>query len=359
MYRNLRILQVLPALNFGGVETETLIIAKAIVENGDMSFVASQGGVQVSKLEANGSQHITLPLNTKNPIQMLINAFSIIMVISKLSIDIIHVRSRRPAWSVYLASLLTRTPFITTMHGAHKSQNWFKNFFNSVMVRGCKVIAISKFIRQYILDNYQDVVKHENIIVINRGIDLDKFKPKVRKEGDIFKILLPARYSRIKGHDVAIKAMTYLDNVQMICTGPIGVKKDYYQQLQKLVQTTDTKDKVQLLEDSHDIPQLMSECDLVICPSIVPEAFGRTIAEAGAMGIPVVASNIGAPGEILIDGVTGFLVEPNNPQALAAAINNARQPLDMVKARKNIEQHYSLQNMCASTLKLYQEVING
>ena len=356
----MRILQVLPALNFGGVEETILIISDALIKKNHQSFVASAGGSKVNQLNNSGAHHFLLPLNTRNPIIMLFNVFGLVKAIKLNKIDLVHARSRGPAWSAYFACKITGTKFVTTVHGAYKCQNFFKTLYNSVMVRGNKVIAISNFIKDYILQNYPQYIQEKYIVVINRGIDLAKFQPRNKRAVDVYRILLPGRYTRIKGQHVAIEALALLkDNVHLTFVGPIGRKESYYKSLQESAKELGIQNKVTFLESTTDMPKLMADADLIINPSTVPEAFGRTIAEAQAMGIPVIASNIGAPKEILIDCVTGYLIEPNNPKALAAAISKAiPTQLDMHQARTNMEKNFSLDVMCENTIKLYEAVIS-
>lgn len=369
------ILQVLPSLKSGGVERGTLEIARAISQRGAKALVASSGGPMAAQLKRWNAQHITLPLASKNPIAIWRNAKSLEAVIREHKVDIVHARSRAPAWSAWLACRWTGAHFITTFHGTYGLQNRFKKFYNSVMVRGERVIAISHFIAAHIKANYE--VDEGRIRIIHRGVDLRLFSPDLfshqRMESlikewhlpmDAPLILFPGRITRWKGQDVFLKALAQLPQQHFfaVILGDDKKKSGYRAELEQLIASLGLEGRVRFAEHTQYITEAYMLARVVVATSIEPEAFGRVVLEAQAMGKPVIATNHGGPQETVIHGETGLLVEPGNVDALAGAIDNAlnldaglqKQVCDAAIAQA---QNFSLDMMCEKTLAVYEEVL--
>lgn len=375
MLKVLNILQVLPELNSGGVERGTVDIAKAILDEGFKSYVCSSGGVMVKELEKLGVTHIEYPLHSKNPITMLINVIRLVSIIKQHKIDIIHARSRAPAWCCWLASALTKCHFVTTFHGTYNIGHALKLFYNSVMTKGEKVIAVSNFIKKHIVIRYH--CHKDKIVVINRGVDFSYFNKDKLTKARIAKmkasidcelkgtvLLIPARFTRWKGQLYVMDALKYLKGdftCLMVGTQP-AKHHEYYKELEKRIREYKLTDKVFLRSVVKDMPALYSLSDVVISPSIEPEAFGRTITEAQAMEKLVVATNLGAPMETISNGKTGFLVSHTDPTELVVTLEKIMK-MDLPKRNKitqaayqSAKTSYSLEHMCEETIKVYRSL---
>lgn len=373
----LRVLQVVPELNSGGVERGTVEVAKSLIAHNHQAFVCSYGGSMVDKLEKLGAIHIKLPVHSKNPLRMLLNVFALKNIIRDHDIQIVHVRSRAPAWSGYLAAKLAGCAFVTTFHGTYNASNPVKRFYNSIMLKGDKVIAISHFIKKHIETRYHFV--SEDIVVIHRGVDLDYFNSKVVDDKRIKEmletlavklvgkiILLPARFARWKGHIFLLNALRYLEKHKFTCilVGDTSERHyDYKKEIEGLIAEYKLKNKVYICPAVTDMPSLYALADIVVSPSQEPEAFGRTITEAQAMEKIVIATNIGAPLETIIDAKTGFLVEYNNPSHLSEVLDKVlnMNVKDIKKiaaaASKHVKKTFSLESMCKETIAVYKSVV--
>ena len=376
-YQEMSILQVLPALNTGGVERGTIDIAAALSQNNIKSYVASAGGQLVSRLTNLNTEHFCIAsLKNKNPVTILINAFRLARFIRRHKIKIIHARSRVPAWSAYLAAKWTGCIFVTTFHGTYNINfpKFFKKKYNSVMTKGKEVIAVSHFIKKHIKENYE--IDPKKITVIHRGVDVDIFdekkipgqrlidmKAKVPIPDDKFIITLPGRVTPWKGHMVMLKALKQLNRKDICClvVGDVKQKPRFYKELQAFTVEHGLEAQVIFTGDIKDMSTIYKLSDLVVAPSIEPEAFGRIPIEAQAMGKVVIASNIGGFKETIIDKKTGFLFEAGKSDALAHLIEEAiKMPLNQKKqmtqeAIKNA-QKFSLKKMQEETLKFYKRV---
>lgn len=380
----LKVLQVVPDMNSGGVESEALEIAKFLAANKITSCVASNGGALVRALEENGAKHVKLPVNTKNPFKMILNVYWLSKIIKELDIDILHCRSRAPAWSCFFASLITRVKYVTTFHAAYSATHPLKRFYNSIMLRSDKIIAISDFIKKHIETKYHFI--SDKLTVIDRGVDLDNFsEEKVSSERvkqikeklgldkvigkDTKVIIMPSRFTRIKGHIYLIKALKYIKNENFICifVGKYTDKNyDYVKEIEMEISACGLSNKVFLHKESiQDVAALYKCSDIVVCASIEPEGFGRTIIEAQAMNRVVVATEIGAPADIIHHEKTGFLAPVSNAsefaEVLHAALNlsKADKSLILKNAYEEVKAKYNLEVMCQSTLKLYKAILSN
>ena len=375
--KNYSVLQVLPHLNSGGLVSGAVEISKALQKAGMTSFVASEGGRREREITREGAKVIKLSLGSKNPLTIILNSYKLSKIIKKYKINIIHARSRAPAWSAYFAAKKMGIPFVTTFHGTYSIKNNFKNKYNSVMVRGDRVIAISKFINNHILSNY-NIVK-EKLVTIHRGIDIDNFdylkvsnerliafSKKFNIPEDIFVVLLPGRITRWKGHTLLIEAIAMLERPDIMClfVGDIQGRKKYFKELQLLIDKFNQKNNFRIINNQIDMAAIYKLADIVVSASLDPEAFGRVVAEAQAMGRPTLVANHGGAPEIIIDGVTGWLFKPGDAIDLADKINKALS-LDQddrkkmaINAIERTKLNFNNEMMCVKTLKVYEELVN-
>lgn len=372
------VLQIIPTLGAGGAEQACVDITAALKAKGHRAIVVSAGGQRVVEIEKAGGLHIQRSVNSKNPFVMLANALWLAQFIRQEGVDILHARSRAPAWSAFWASRMVPCAFMTTFHAAYKFSNPAKKFYNSVMAKGDRIVAISQFIGHHIHDAYG--VARDKIRVISRGISLDKFTPqdvteerkaKLRQMWDVGPeqpvILLPSRLSSIKGQNVLIEAMALLPpalkHVAAVIVGDDQGRTGYRRELKNLITARSLQGRVHLVSHCYDMPAAYTISTLVVAPSLVPEGFGRVPIEAMAMGVPIIATNIGGHNETIRNGETGWLIEPNNPQKLADAIvqafnQTAEQRAAMAqKAVHHVYDHYDKQKMIAKTLAVYDELM--
>ncbi|MDB5415325.1 MAG: glycosyl transferase [Rubritepida sp.] len=371
MSRSLAILQVLPALDSGGVERGTLEIAEAIQAAGYRAIVASAGGRLVAELEALGARHITLPLATKSPFGIWRNAAHLAELARLEDVGLIHARSRAPAWSALFAARRRGIPFVTTYHGTY-GEGWpGKRLYNSIMARGDRVIAISRHIADHIKATHGAVAGE--IRVILRGVDPRRFDPAsvdpdrvagFRKAWSLREgaptVLLPARLTRWKGQAVLIEALRDLPEVVAVLAGDMRGRERYVQEMWALAAAHGVADRLRFAGHVSDMPAAMLAADLVIHASTEPEAFGRTVTEAQAMARPVIAADLGGPRETVQDGVTGWLTPPGDAGMLAALIRRvlAMPAEDRVRigeaARAKVP---TMDAMQAATLAVYRELL--
>ncbi|MEK9945503.1 MAG: glycosyltransferase family 4 protein [Alphaproteobacteria bacterium] len=370
------VLQVLPELVTGGVERGTVDIASAVADNGWVSIVASAGGPMVADLERAGVEHVTLPLQSKKPWTIHRNAGVLTELAFDRKVDIIHARSRAPAWSAMIAARRIGAHFVTTYHGAYNAANPIKNLYNSVMARGERVIAISDFIAQQIQQRHK--TESERIVTIHRGVDVDLFDPKKTSAERIIQlanawrlqdgmpvIMLPGRLTRWKGQSVLIDALGHLgrDDVRCLLVGSDQGRKGYRQELDKLIRDRGLEHIIHVVDNCRDMPAAYMLADVVVSASTDPEAFGRIAVEAQAMGRPVVASDHGGARETVIPWQTGWLVKPDDPKALATAIAEAlaldpaaREKMADV-ARARVLKQFTVAQMREATLGVYRQVL--
>ncbi|AZL15679.1 glycosyltransferase family 4 protein [Rickettsiales endosymbiont of Stachyamoeba lipophora] len=371
------ILQILPALNSGGVERGTIEIAQAISENNMQSIVSSNGGRLVSKLIELNIKHLHLPLHSKNPLVMYRNIKLLTGIIKEHGINLLHARSRAPAWSGYYAAKKAGIPFVTTFHGLY-GNNLFKKHYNQIMVKSDAIIAVSNYIKAHIVELYPEV--ESKITVIHRGIDPAYFNAnritKQMQEIVLAKlgihydvsnkslIMLPGRISNWKGQEIFIEALSYLKEQDFLGI-IIGENHHprYQEKLKKLVADYKLENKIIFADPLKDMPSLYSIADLVVVPSIKGEAFGRVAIEAQSMGKIVIASNVGGCVETIIDGKTGLLFENKNPIDFAEKINHAlnlskhEKELIAKNARQHVIENFNLKNMQEQTINVYNNLL--
>ena len=371
------ILQILPSLQSGGVERGTLEIARAIIQAGGRAMVASSGGPMVVQLERMGAAHIQLPLHSKNPFILWLNARKLKALIEEHKINILHARSRAPAWSGWLACKDTTCHFMTTFHGTYGLGNKWKKKYNAIMTRGERVIAISHFIAKHIADNYTMDVS--GLRIIQRGVDLKLFTQDLfshqRMEAlikewhlpnDYPLILFPGRITRWKGQDVFLRALAALPhrNFFAVILGDDKKHETYRKELEEIISSSGLEGHVRIARHTSNITEAYMLARVVVATSIDPEAFGRVVLEAQAMGKPVIATNHGGPQETVIDGETGLLVPPGDVEALSKAIaytltmDNGLLAQIAVDGPKNAA-NFSLEKMCTKTIDVYLELLDN
>lgn len=378
------ILQIAPRLDSGGVERTTLEIAEALAGAGARALVAAEGGRLVGELQALGGEFLSFPAAAKNPLAMAANVGKLAALILRERVDIVHARSRAPAWVAYAATRQTKTPFITTWHSAYSEGAPFKRRYNSIMAKGDIVIANSRFTAGLIAERHPEAASR--IATIPRGVDLRAFAPeavgpqRVRALREAWGVapdqrivLLPARLVRRKGHRVLVEAAGRLKgegrgDLVYVLAGEGGGA--YGREIDKAAQAAGVGELVKRVGHCTDMPAAYLAAAVVVAPSLEPEAFGRTAVEAQAMGAAVVVADHGAARETIAAPPdcsprerTGWRTRPGDAAALAAAIGEA---LDLgaaardelaAAARNHVRRNFSIERMCARTLALYEAAL--
>ena len=371
------ILQVLPRLETGGVERGTIDTAAAIAAAGWTALVASSGGAMVRELERAGARHLTLPVESKNPLVMRANVRRLAKLIGKHDVNLVHARSRAPAWSARAAARRTGAAFITTFHGDYSGTSSIKRRYNAIMAEGERVIAISNYIAERLEQGYG--VPSERIRVVPRGIDIDLFSAASVSAERMIQlsgewrlpdaapvIMLPGRMTPLKGHDILVEALARLGrrDVRCLLVGAEQGRTRYRQEINDHVARANVSEMVQIVGHCRDMPAAYMLADVVVSASTSAEGFGRVAVEAQAMGRPVIATDHGGARETVIGGETGWLVPPGDPDALAQAL---RESLEMSveqreryaeRAIAHVRAHFSNRRMCAQTLDVYRELLN-
>ena len=370
------VLQLLPSLVTGGAERGTVDVARTLTEEGWHSLVVSSGGPMVRELTRAGVNHIEMPVDSKNPLVMHANVDRLARIIRDHQVDIVHARSRAPAWSGLAACRRTNTSFVTTFHGTYDTSLPFKRTYNSVMTRGQRVIAASDFIARHLVDTYN--TSPDRITVIHRGVDFDLFDPQKISPERLVKhsqdwrlvdgvpvIMLPGRLTDWKGQRVLLAALAKLPNRNFRCllVGDDQGRTGYRRELEGLLEKFELQSVVQLVGNCTDMPAAYMLADVVVSASTKPEAFGRVIVEAQAMGKSVIATDHGAAPELVLLGRTGFLVPPADPAALAAqlehvlALGSSERETLAREARSHVRGRFSKETMCSATLDVYRRVL--
>jgi len=378
-----KVLQVIPKLGYGGAETGCYDIAHYLAEKNCKSYIITSGGPLLKFIKKNKVKVFRLPVQSKNPILILLNTILISLIIIFLRIDIVHARSRAPAWSCFLSCIITRTKFVTTFHGIYNFSNNIKKFYNSVMLRSNLIIAGSNYVFNHIHKNYDNLINNKKrLLVIFRGINTEYFdnsnitNEKVQKfcsflnlNSEKFKILLPGRLTRWKGQEMFIDSLNLLkskhnkENFQVIILGSHQGRKVYFKKLISMVEQYKLKQDVFFLEHYKEMPVVYYISDIVVSSSIEPEAFGRISVEAQAMRRPILASDHGGSKETIIEGKSGFLFKNNNPESLAENLNKLmetdKDKLQSIgnEGRKNVLRKFDVEKMCYSTFLEYKKLI--
>jgi glycosyltransferase involved in cell wall biosynthesis len=384
MSSNLKVLQVIPKLGYGGAETGCYDIAHYLPENDCGSFIVTSGGELLKFIDKKKVKIIKLPVHSKNPLIIFINFLALVAIILVKNISIVHARSRAPAWSCLLAAKITGRKFVTTFHGTYNFNNKIKKFYNSVMVRSDLIIAGSNFIFSHIKDNYTKYLNaKKKLLVIFRGINVDYFDPTTKLDSDEKKllkkwqiekdkkiILLPGRLTGWKGQEVFIEAIN-LVNIELgykafyaVILGSDQGRDLYKKKLIRITEQHRLNNQVKFIDHCNDMALAYKVSDIVISASIEPEAFGRVAVEAQSMEKPIIASDIGGSNETIIDEKTGFLFESNNAKSLSKKILKVLSMDETLlqsigkEGRKNIIQKFNVEKMCFSTYSEYKRILN-
>ncbi len=384
MATNLKVLQVIPKLGYGGAETGCFDIAHYLPENNCKSFIVTSGGELLKFVDRKKVKIFKLPVQSKNPLLIFINSIILIGIILLNNISIVHARSRAPAWSCLFASKLTGRKFVTTFHGTYNFKSNLKKFYNSVMVRSDLIIAGSNFIFSHIKENYSRYLNNKKkFLVIFRGINVDYFdssttlesdEKKLLKQWDIEKdkkiILLPGRLTSWKGQEVFIDAINLI-NIEIgyeafyaVILGSDQGRELYKKKLIRLSEQYRMSKQIRFIDNCKNMALAYKVSDIIVSASNEPEAFGRVSVEAQSMGKPIIASNIGGSNETIINEKTGFLFESNNAKSLSKQIlrvlNMDETSLKTIgiEARKNATQRFNVEKMCFSTYSEYKRLLN-
>lgn len=372
------IMQIIPELGPGGAEQGCIDVAAEIVSSGGQALVVSNGGARVHELTRAGAVHIDMPVHSKNPLVILSNARKLKKIIERYYVNIVHARSRAPAWSALRACRNTRAHYMSTCHAPYNINGKAKLMYNSSIAKGERIIAISEYVAQYLKDNYQ--VEGERIRLIHRGIPLEKFHPttvtperlitlsrqwRIPDGSNI--IMLPGRLTRWKGHHVLIEAMARLRRKDLFCViiGSDQGRTEYRKELEEAIQAKDLGGQVRLVDHCNDMPAAYMLSTVVVSASTDPEGFGRVPVEAQAMGRPIIATDHGGARETIIPGETGWLVPPSDPVMLSSAIEEAlslspnQRVILATRAMAHIADHFTREQMVDKTMDVYAELLRG
>jgi len=384
MSSNLKVLQVIPKLGYGGAETGCYDLAHYLTEYGCVSYIVTSGGELLKFVDKKKVKLIKLPVHSKNPILILLNTIALIFIILLKDISIVHARSRAPAWSCLIATKITRRKFITTFHGTYNFKNSIKKFYNSVMVRSNLVIAGSNFIFSHINNNYSKYFdSKKRFLVIFRGINVDYFDPsktsctaesqlisdwKLDRNRKI--ILMPGRLTAWKGQETFIEALNLVNkelghqSFYAVILGNDQGRDVYKKKIKRLAEQYRLNNQLKFINHCKDMPLAYKISDLVVSASIEPEAFGRVSVEAQSMEKPIIASGIGGSNETILNNKTGFLFEAGNAESLSKKIievlnlNESTLKFMGIEGRKNIIKKFNVEKMCFSTYSEYKKLLN-
>ena len=381
-YKNKRILQIIPNMEIGGAERTVLEITSFLKDTEFSSLVLTSGGKLIGELEKENIEVIKLKIDKKNPYSIIKNFFLFIKIFREKKIDLIHVRSRAPAWSAIFAAKKIGIPVLTTWHGHVSNSSFIKKIYNSIMLKGDAVIANSAYTAERISKIYN--IDLNKIDIISRGVNVESFERSKFSNTEISNmrkmwsvddnkiiILFPARLTRWKGHLVTIEAINLLkkekffDHVIFLFAGEKACAENYIKKLNSIITKFNLQENIKLVERIENMPLAYLASDIVLSPSIEPEPFGRIPIEAQAAGKTIIASDHGAVKDTIKNGnnFTGFKVKPNDPQALSIAIKQSitMDKKDLTKmherAISNVKNNFSLENMCKKTLEVYKRLL--
>ena len=384
MSSKLKVLQVIPKLGFGGAETGCYDLAHYLHEQKCHSYIVTSGGELLKYVNRKKVKIIRLPVHSKNPVLIFINALILTFVILFLNISIVHARSRAPAWSCLFATKITGRKFVTTFHGTYNFKSSIKKFYNSIMLRSDLVIAGSNFIFSHINDNYSKFLDpKKKFLVIFRGINTDYFDSSTTLESDednLLKkweinrgkklILMPGRLTSWKGQELFIEAINLVNKelgheaFYAVILGSDQGRKIYKKKLMRLVEQYRLNNQLRFVDECKKMPAAYKIANLVVSASIEPEAFGRVSVEAQSMEKPIIASNIGGSNETIIDNKTGILFESGKAESLSKKIIEVLQLDESTlksmgnEGRKNVIKKFNIEKMCFSTYSEYKKLIN-
>ena len=384
MSSNIKVLQVIPKLGYGGAETGCYDVAHYLPENNCKSFIITSGGELTKFVDKEKVKLIKSPVHSKNPLLIIFNTIILICIILFYDISIVHARSRAPAWSCLIATKLTRRKFVTTFHGTYNFSGKLKKLYNSVMVRSDLIIAGSNFIFHHIKENYSEFLKlKKKFLVIFRGINVDYFDASTKLEVDEKKllakweiqkekkiILVPGRLTSWKGQEMFIEAVNLVkielgyEAFHVVILGSDQGRNLYKKKLVRLSEQYRLTNQIKFIDHCDDMALAYKVSDIIISPSIEPEAFGRVAVEAQSMEKLIIASNIGGSNETIINEKTGFLFEAGDADSLSkkiiSAITMDEMSLELMgkEGRKNVLKKFNVEKMCFSTYSEYKRLLN-
>ena len=384
MSTNIKVLQVIPKLGYGGAETGCYDIAHYLSEKGSESFIVTSGGELTKFVDKKKVKLIKLPVHSKNPLLILINTILLIGIILFFNISIVHARSRAPAWSCLFATKLTNRKFVTTFHGTYNFSGKIKKFYNSVMLRSDLIIAGSNFIFTHIKENYSEFLKSQKkFLVIFRGINVDYFDTSTKLENDEKNllqkwnindekkiILMPGRLTSWKGQDLFIEAIKLVkielgyEAFHAVILGNDQGRDLYKKKLIRLTEQYGLTNQIKFIDHCEDMALAYKVSDIVVSASIEPEAFGRVAVEAQSMEKLIIASNIGGSNETIIDEKTGFLFKSGDAESLSKKIIHGltmdETSINLMgkEGRSNIIKKFNVEKMCFSTYSEYKRLLN-
>jgi glycosyltransferase involved in cell wall biosynthesis len=384
MSSNIKVLQVIPKLGYGGAETGCYDIAHYLTENNCKSFIVTSGGELIKFVDKKKVKLIKLPVHSKNPILILLNSFILIGIILFYNINIVHARSRAPAWSCLIATKVTNRKFVTTFHGTYNFSGKIKKFYNSVMVRSDLIIAGSNFIFSHIKENYSEFLRSsKKFLVIFRGINTDYFDTSTKLESDEKKllenwginkekkiILMPGRLTSWKGQELFIEAIKLVqvelgyEAFHAVILGSEQGRDLFKKKLIHLTEKHQLNNQIKFIGHCKDMALAYKVSDIVVSASIEPEAFGRVAVEAQSMEKLIIASNIGGSNETILNGKTGILFQSGDPKSLSKKIIQAITMDDSSiksigkEGRKNVIKKFNVEKMCFSTYSEYKRLLN-
>ena len=385
MSSKLKVLQVIPRLGYGGAEIGCYDLAHYLKEQKSSSFIATSGGELLKYIDKKKVKLFRLPVHSKNPLLILINIFILTFIVLFYKINILHVRSRAPAWSCYYVSKITRCKLVTTFHGTYNFNNSIKKKYNAIMLKSDCVIAGSNFIFSHIKEKYPEYIsKIKKFLVIFRGINTEYYDPDNIKEAERIKflkklnidankkiILMPGRLTEWKGQEIFIEALNDLKtkfgykNFIAILLGSDQGRKIYKKKLIRLIERFRLNNEVIFLEHAPSMPVAYSVSSVIVSASIEPEAFGRISVEAQSMKKPIVASDIGGSKETIVDNKTGLLFSSSDHHSLSEKLDFIFRLDDTSlnvmgnNGRKNVQKKFNVEKMCFSTYSEYKKLINA
>lgn len=369
-------MQIIPELGPGGAEQGCIDIAAELSSSGAQAIVVSHGGARLHELARSGAVHFNLPVHSKNPAVMWKNVAALRHLIKRYNVDIVHARSRAPAWSAYKACKKTAARFVTTCHAPYKIENNWKRMYNGSIAKGERVIAISETIAEYLRKNYS--ITDTQLRVIHRGIALEKFHPTAVTPERLISlsrqwripdganiVMLPARLTRWKGHHVLIDAIAYLQRRDIFCLiiGADQGRSEYRKELETAIMLKGLQGRVRIVDHCNDMPAAYMLATVVISASTEPEGFGRVAVEGQAMGRPVIATDHGGSRETIMRGETGWLVRPADYEAMAKSIQEAlaltphQRAVLATRAMAHVAAHFTREQMADKTLDVYAELL--
>lgn len=382
-YKNKRILQIIPNMEIGGAERTVLEITSFLKDTNFSSLVLTSGGKLIDDLERANIEVIKLKIDKKNPYSIIKNYFLFIKIFREKKINLVHVRSRAPAWSAIFAAKKLGIPVLTTWHGHVSNSSFIKKIYNSIMLKGDAVIANSIYTAENISKIYG--INKSKIDIIPRGVDVNNFKKsdinsheiaKIKENWKIFDkekviILLPARLTKWKGHEVAIEAInllkgeSFFKNIVCLFAGEQKNSEKYIHNLNRLISSYSLEKKIRLIGKVENMPLAYHASDVILSPSIEPEPFGRIPIEAQASGKIIISCDAGAVKDTIKSGknFTGFKAIPNNSESLADKIKIALKMENeeiqgmQKRAIMNVKNNFSLESMCKKTLEVYNRLL--